>query len=382
MTTQAFNEFERTLADLRSMIEGAQSLERLQVGSFDISDIYRHAWVGAVSALDHWVGEEIQERAVKLFVKPGEKPNRLKKFEITVERFERVHHRSESAEAVFREQLKETLGSTSYQNPDKIKDGFKLVTDVQLWPRVSARLNEARDEPVDVTDLVESLRAITLRRNQIAHETDRDPSAPNGKRPITAESAKAVINQLSEVGEAILHVLDGDSGHGTGNAYLLVLADGESVRWVLGASRMAFNPRIRKRAEELAVGDTLYLVTTKECWGSSSDATTLVVGTATVRTPVRYLEEHERHHETSLYTLGCDLELRSLAPFRQGVELSKLVPSLTAFPNKQQWGWPLRKTLVTLSAEDIEVVQEKLIKIVGDPADYAGDYVNWQRAIQ
>jgi hypothetical protein len=216
------------------------------------------------------------------------------------------------------------------------------------------------------------------RRNKIAHEADRDLSAPGGRRPITAGDAKRTIDWLHDIAGAILHALDGGTGGETGRSFLLVLSSGEAVSWVLGASRMAFVSGVRRDAERLSVGDTLYILTTKECWGSSPSAATLVVGVATVRTAAKELDEPVRIGSRE-FTIGCDLALRGLVPFRRGVDFGTVVPRLGFIRNKKQWGVYLQRALVPLADEDAEVVRSHLSGLVGDPADYAGDYVNWRR---
>ena len=311
------------------------------------------------------------------FADPGEKPDKLKRFPITVELFEKVHHQREPAADVFREQLHASLGYQSYQHPDKIKDGFGLVTEVQLWPQVARRLGSVAGQRVDATVVKEFLLQIVVRRNQIAHEADRDVSSPSGKRSIAASDAGRTIDWLHDMAKAILYVLDGGPGADTGKSFLLVISSGEAVSWVLGGSRMAFSAGVRREAERLSIGDTFYILTTKECWGSSPLAATLVVGVATLRTQPKDLD-HPVRIGAREFTVGCDLSLRSLAPFRRGVEFSTLVPELGLIKNKKQWGVYLQRALVPLSNQDAEVVRNHLSGLVGDPA-HAGDYVNWRR---
>lgn len=61
--TVAFAELVSNLGYARDLVRGGQYLEQLQVGAFDVADLYRAAWVQAVSALDHWVHCELYDRA-------------------------------------------------------------------------------------------------------------------------------------------------------------------------------------------------------------------------------------------------------------------------------------------------------------------------------
>jgi hypothetical protein len=376
--TAAFVEFETNLNAARQMVSAGRSLEALKVNAFEISDMYRHAWVHAVSALDHWVHQEIYQRAVALFASPGEKPDKLKRFPITVELFEKVHHLREPAETVFREQLEASLGYQSYQHPDKIKDAFALVSEIQLWREVADHLSQTNGTRVDATEIKDRLSHIATRRNKIAHEADRNPQTPNARRVITAADANQTIEFLHAVATAIVNVLDPGPEAEIGRSFLLVLNNGEAVKWVLEGSRMAFSEGARRDAEKLTVGDTLFITTTKECWGSAAGAATMIVGVAIVRTPAKALDEPLTIGSRT-FVASCDLAVRGLAPFRRGVEFTRLVPHLAFIRKKAQWGIYLQRTLVRLPADDAETVRRHLAGLIGDPADYAGDYVDWRR---
>ena len=57
ITKVEFKEFERNLEFARRLVGGGRQLEELEEGSFEVADLYRAAWVQAVSALDPWVRE-------------------------------------------------------------------------------------------------------------------------------------------------------------------------------------------------------------------------------------------------------------------------------------------------------------------------------------
>ncbi|MBG0813081.1 hypothetical protein [Planomonospora sp. ID82291] len=209
--TEAFQEFHRNLEYARDLVNGGRRLEQLKVGAFDIGDIYRAAWVQAVAALDHWVHQEIYSRAVRLAQQPGvERPDRFNRLQIPMELFERIHHHEASLGEAFREHLEATLGYVSYQNPDRIQQGFSHVSKVKLWPKVAKVLTEQRADGRQITGetVVRKLKAITARRNRIAHESDRDPAAPTGRRSITAAEVADTISWLEMTAAAILVALD------------------------------------------------------------------------------------------------------------------------------------------------------------------------------
>ncbi|WP_155129013.1 hypothetical protein [[Actinomadura] parvosata] len=212
---KAFHEFKQNLEYARQIVEGGRMLSRLQVGSFDVDDLYRAAWVQAVAALDHWVHEEIYHRAVVIAQQPSSttKPKKFLSFEIPMGLFEEVSTGLVSLEAGLRSHLKKSLSYRSFQHPAKIKEGFALVTDLPLWEQVARVLTAQRSDGNRVTssDLIDKLAKIANRRNKISHEADRNPDLPGAKMSIQADEVQDVIDLLETVGAAILETLDGGS---------------------------------------------------------------------------------------------------------------------------------------------------------------------------
>ncbi|MEW9527563.1 hypothetical protein [Microbispora sp. NPDC049125] len=211
-STPAFGDFQQNLGYARQLVEGGRLLSDLAVTSFDTEDLFRAAWVQAVAALDHWVHEEIYHRAVVIAQKRGGvKPRRFLEFDIPMELFENVSLGTMSLEAAFRGHLRKTLGWRSYQNPGKIREGFALVSDVQLWTKVAKILSDERadGEPITQKVVIDEMTRIAGRRNKISHEADRDPDRPGKKLGIGAEETRKVIDWLEGVAAAILVALDG-----------------------------------------------------------------------------------------------------------------------------------------------------------------------------
>jgi hypothetical protein len=206
-STPAFEELRQNLEYARGLIKGGRLLERLQVSAFDVSDLYRAAWVQAVSALDHWVHHEVYDRAVALAVQvSADRPAGFRQIGIPMALFEDVHHHQKTLGAAFREHLRGQYGHLSYQHPDKIKQAFQLVTDLPLWPEVAKQLSVGAS-PMTVQDVKSELLQVVLRRHKIAHEADRDPTGPKGRVPITDGAAIAAIDLIERLAGAIREVL-------------------------------------------------------------------------------------------------------------------------------------------------------------------------------
>lgn len=89
----------------------------------------------------------------------------------------------------------------SFQHPDKIADAVRLISEVELWNEVGAKLGRKPN------DLKRELSLIGDRRNKIVHEGDLDPSFPSQQwplLPIHAEEARILVHQ---VGLAIFDVI-------------------------------------------------------------------------------------------------------------------------------------------------------------------------------
>ncbi|MEV7013586.1 MGMT family protein [Streptosporangium sp. NPDC051022] len=204
-TPAAFEQFQQNLGYARQLVHGGRNLERLGVGAFDVSDLYRAAWTQSVAALDHWVTREIVDRAVALALRPGvARPPKFSRLSIPVELFEKVHHHDEPLGETFRAHLEQVFAFMTFQNPDKIKEGFAHVSTVNLWVRVAEILTEQDpSSPVSSDGVRSKLREIAWRRNNIAHTADHDPDQPGRKAAISAREAEETISWLESIAIAI-----------------------------------------------------------------------------------------------------------------------------------------------------------------------------------
>jgi hypothetical protein len=198
-TTAAFQELCNNLNYARDLVSGGKHLHRLKVGAFDVADLYRAAWVQAVSALDHWVHRELYDRALGYALNVGEeRPPQFFKLRIPMQMFEDVHHhRKRTLEEAFAEHLRDHFGYQSFQAPEKIKQALAHVTAEPLWQSVEKKLDSA----------VTHLKEIVNRRNRIAHEADRDPDDGTRRLSISADDVTRTIDQVQQIAAAIAEVL-------------------------------------------------------------------------------------------------------------------------------------------------------------------------------
>ena len=198
-STEAFAELRGNLDYARDLIRGGQHLERLQVGAFDVTDLYRSAWVQAVSSLDHWVHREVYDRALGFALNPHvPRPKRFLRMDVPMDLLENVLHHSAEPRELFPDYLRAKFGHLSFQAPDKIKEALGHVTDEQVWPSVASLLG---------ADPTADLKAIVQRRHRIAHEADRDPDRPGHKKPVSGGEAAAVVERVAQIAAALAQVL-------------------------------------------------------------------------------------------------------------------------------------------------------------------------------
>jgi hypothetical protein len=206
--TGGFVEFQSNLAYARNLVHGGRHLERLQVGAFDVADLYRAAWVQAVSALDHWVHRELYDRALGFALDvSAPRPPKFLKLRIPLSLFEDVQHHSENLRTAFTGYLRDQFGWQSFQAPEKIKEALSHVSEVSLWPSVAEWFARQADRAVSAGQVQDTLKQIVERRNRIAHEADRDPEQTDAKKPITADDASEAIAAIDRLATAIIHVI-------------------------------------------------------------------------------------------------------------------------------------------------------------------------------
>ncbi len=207
-TTQAFRTLRQNLKYAQGLVDGGERLERQQVTDFDVTDLYRSAWVMAVGALDHWVFEEVHHRALQLMLTPAKaKPSRLAKLELPLPLFERVYRDGASLRDEFDRFLREEFRYRSFQSPDKIAEAFGYVFQGKFWPSVANRMRSESGNAVNADDIRKKLSHIVQRRNQIVHQADLDPDTPGRRGKVDAVQAREVVTYLENLAAQIVMTL-------------------------------------------------------------------------------------------------------------------------------------------------------------------------------
>jgi hypothetical protein len=162
-------------------------------------------------------------------------------------------------------------------------------------------------------------------------------------------------------------------------AYLLVLGEREGIWWVLSQRRMAFESHRAALARRLEPGTRLLLYATRGAFHNATRDRGQVIGEATVASAVGVLEPPVVIAGREFRT-GCDLDIRTVAPRRRGVDLAPLIPGLQAFPAKHAWRARLRQPLVALPEPDVALLRDRLEAVApARPTAEATQTYRWRR---
>lgn len=187
--------FKQNLVYARDLIATAAALGAQVTAAISTDDLLRSALVQAVSAFDHFVHEEVRARMVMTQLGNHARARGYDRFRVNLAS---VNLALASGGVFWLEQeVREQHGFLSFQQPDKVADAFRYVTDVALWQVVATHLGRQPD------DVKRQLKLIVDRRNKIAHEADTDPTPPRSRYPIDEALVRDSIDFLEQIVDAI-----------------------------------------------------------------------------------------------------------------------------------------------------------------------------------
>ncbi|MCY7391737.1 MAG: hypothetical protein LH647_09680, partial [Leptolyngbyaceae cyanobacterium CAN_BIN12] len=79
-------------------------------------------------------------------------------------------------------EIRKRLGHQSFQQPDKIAEVIKNISDKKLWDEVAIQMTKSAKDIKQQDIIKQQLNSIVDRRNKIAHEADIDPTFNIGSR--------------------------------------------------------------------------------------------------------------------------------------------------------------------------------------------------------
>jgi hypothetical protein len=246
----ALKQFRISVTRVRDLISLYNSLQAQATSILDLSDILRAALVMTVSALDYYVHEVVTLGMLEIHrgdrAEPAPKNNNSQsafaRFQVSLggarqERmiavdianwleqdiqtnqgasFLRQSHTISSLlpfissslrnrlnnASWLEDEIRERLGYQSFQNPEKIADAIRLISDQKLWDEVAGKIG------ITAKEVKQQLSAIVDRRNKIAHEADIDPTFNIGSRwNINAVLVNDAVDFIEKVVESIHQIL-------------------------------------------------------------------------------------------------------------------------------------------------------------------------------
>lgn len=169
-------------------------------------ELLRAEWVARVSALDLYVHELVAQRMLAIFEGRCSPSQAYKRFQVSNETLERIlaAPNPTAAAAAFDLAVREQLSYLTFQEPEKIADGVRRCSDVELWNEVALKLGATAATKVEMAKtLKKELSIIVQRRNRIAHEGDLQPSLLRAPWPIAEGDLVFVRGQIEKIVRAI-----------------------------------------------------------------------------------------------------------------------------------------------------------------------------------
>lgn len=146
----------------------------------------------------------------------------------------------------------------------------------------------------------------------------------------------------------------------TARAFLLPIADCDALAWIVTAQRTAFGENRARDASALTPGDVLFLYTTRSCFRNPTRDRGKVVGRATVHSVAQRAEKAPSFGGRE-FPHVVELEIATLAPLREGLELAPLVPLLNqTFPDARTWSARMRRALVSVDPSDAAELERRM----------------------
>ena len=169
-------------------------------------ELLRAEWVARVSALDLYIHELVAQRMLAVF--DGLRPvsPAYLTFRISNETSGRIRAAASLADAsaAFDLEIRDQLSLLTFQEPERIADGVRLFSAVELWNEVALHLGATPAAKSSAAKALKTeLSLIVRRRNKIAHEGDLQPNSPREPWPIQQEDLVFVADRVVKIVRAI-----------------------------------------------------------------------------------------------------------------------------------------------------------------------------------
>jgi|SRR5580658_405817 hypothetical protein len=169
-------------------------------------ELLRAEWASRVSALDLYMHELVAQNLVQIF--EGTRPYcpGFARFEVSGEALMRINGATtpEDRRTAFDLEVRTRLSRVTYQFPDDIADGVRLISPCKLWNEVALKMGATTATVAAQTNSLKTqLSLIVGRRNKIVHEGDLQPTVPRTPWPISRADLAEVSTFINQVVLAI-----------------------------------------------------------------------------------------------------------------------------------------------------------------------------------
>lgn len=181
-------------------------LSNSTAAAIDPTELLRAEWAMRVSALDLYVHEVVAQNLLKIFQGTRSICLGYSKLQISAGSLMRIRAGGPGSvsDATFELEIRERLSRVTYQAPDDIADGIRLISSIELWNEVAKYHGATGGAVKEAAGAIKiELSAIANRRNKIVHEGDLQPGLPRTEWPITPRDVEDVRNAILKVVVAI-----------------------------------------------------------------------------------------------------------------------------------------------------------------------------------
>lgn len=176
-----------------------------------LDELLRAEWVARVSALDMYIHELVAQKIMDIYKGSRPATPSYLQFKISTETLSRIRSAliSTDAASAFELDIKSSLARITYQDPETIADGVRLISEVELWNELAIIIKNPSpsNKIISAKDIKKDLSLIVSRRNKIAHEGDLQPSIPRKPWLISRTDLEFVSTTIESIVVAIDKVL-------------------------------------------------------------------------------------------------------------------------------------------------------------------------------
>jgi hypothetical protein len=201
----AIDLFHISIGRVRDLIAVHNSLKAQASSVLDLSDMLRAALVLAVSALDYYIHEVVRIGMLEIHRGLRPEPPKFSRFQISLGNARAGINAGQNIDSWLEDEIRQSHSYKSFQQPDKITEAVRLISNKKLWKEVSINMGRLAK---DAKDIENELRLIVDRRNKIAHEADIDPTLSIGNRwPIDELLVNEAVDFIEQLVESIHNIL-------------------------------------------------------------------------------------------------------------------------------------------------------------------------------